>query len=65
MGPPEEEIRRLVSDPFGAEIRYPGDRPETLPGDEVRACQLAQKVRSAIMAVLDPYLSEDRPPVAD
>ncbi len=43
--------------PFGAEIRYPGDRPETLPGEQVRACQLAHKVRDAVMAVLDPYLS--------
>ncbi len=43
--------------PFGAEIRYPGDRSEMLPGEEVRACQLAEKVRDAVMAVLDPYLS--------
>ena len=43
--------------PFGTEIRYPGDRAETPPGEEVRARQLAQKVRDAVMAVLDPYLS--------
>ena len=43
--------------PFGAEIRYPGDRPETLPGEEARALQLAEKVRDTVMAVLDPYLS--------
>jgi HEPN domain-containing protein len=43
--------------PFGAEIRYPGDRAEALPGEEVRARQLAQKVRDAVMAVLGPYLS--------
>lgn len=43
--------------PFGAEIRYPGDRAEALPGVEVRARQLAQKVRDAVMAVLDPYLA--------
>jgi HEPN domain-containing protein len=43
--------------PFGAEIRYPGDRAEALPGEEVRARQLAQKVRDAVMAVLDPYLA--------
>ena len=42
--------------PFGAEIRYPGDRPEALPGEEVRARQLAQEVRDAVMAVLSPYL---------
>lgn len=43
--------------PFGAEIRYPGDRAEALPGVEVRARQLAQKVRDAVMAVLDPNLA--------
>jgi hypothetical protein len=43
--------------PFGAEIRYPGDRAEALIGEEVRARQLAQKVRDAVMAVLDPYLA--------
>ncbi len=43
--------------PFGAEVRYPGDRSEMLAGEEARACQLAQKVRAAVMAVLDPYLS--------
>ena len=44
-------------EPFGVEIRYPGDRPETLPGDEHRACQLARIVREAVMAQLEPYLS--------
>ena len=43
--------------PFGAEIRYPGDRAEALPGAEVRAQQLAQKVRDVVMAVLGPYLA--------
>lgn len=43
--------------PFGAEIRYPGDRPETQPGDELRAHRLAHKVRDAVMAVLETYLS--------
>jgi HEPN domain-containing protein len=33
------ELRWL--DPFGVEIRYPGDGPETLPGDEVKALELA------------------------
>jgi len=31
--------------------------PKTVPGDEVRAQRLAQKVRDSVMAVLDPYLS--------
>ena len=43
--------------PFGAEIRYPGDRPETTPDDETRAHCLAQKVRDAVMTALDPYMS--------
>ena len=42
--------------PFGAGLRYPSDKSEALPGEEVRARQLAQKVRDAVMAVLDPYL---------
>ncbi len=41
---------------FGVEIRYPGDRPETLPGDEDRFLELAKTVRDAVMTVLDPYL---------
>ena len=44
-------------EPFGVEVRYPGDLPETLPGDEDRALQLAQMARNAVMAVLGPYLS--------
>ena len=43
--------------PFGAEIRHPGDFPETLPGDENRAVALAGRVRGAVMTVLGPYLS--------
>ena len=43
--------------PFGAELRYPGDRPEMLPGDEVRALDLARKVRDAVMAALAPFLA--------
>jgi hypothetical protein len=39
-------------DPFGVEIRYPGDRPETLPGDEKRALQLAWRMRAAVSKAL-------------
>jgi HEPN domain-containing protein len=45
--------------PFGSEIRYPGDRAEALEGEEVRARELAQKVRDSVMAVLGPYLAGD------
>lgn len=43
--------------PFGAEIRYPGDRAEMQPGEEIKACALATTTRDTVMTVLDPYLS--------
>jgi len=43
--------------PFGVDIRYPADFPETLPGDEARALELARRVKNAVMAGLDPYLA--------
>ena len=43
--------------PFGVDIRYPADFPETLPGDEARALELARRVKNAVMAALDPYLA--------
>jgi HEPN domain-containing protein len=43
--------------PFGVDIRYPADFPETLPGDEARALEVAGRVKNAVMTVLDPYLS--------
>ncbi len=46
-------------DPFGVEVRYPGDRPDTLPGDEKRARELAKLVRDSVLAVLNRYLSGD------
>jgi len=45
-------------EPFGVDVRYPGDRPDTLPGDEQRARELAQMVRDAVLAVLGPYLAD-------
>jgi HEPN domain-containing protein len=38
--------------PFGAEIRYPGDTAEMLPGDEVRAIEIANKVKQSVLAIL-------------
>lgn len=46
-------------EPYGVEVRYPGDRPDTLPGDEQRARELAQMARDAALAVLSPYLAGD------
>jgi hypothetical protein len=41
--------------PFGVDIRYPADFPETLPGDEARALELARRVKNAVTAALHPY----------
>ena len=38
--------------PFGVKIRYPGDFPELMPGQERTAFQLANRARETIMAVL-------------
>lgn len=45
-------------EPFGVDVRYPGDRPDTLPGDERRARELARMVRDAVLTVLGPYLAD-------
>jgi hypothetical protein len=44
--------------PFGVDIRYPGDFPNTLPRDETRALGLAQGAREAAMALLSRFLAE-------
>src|ERR1035441_7544759 len=38
--------------PFGVEIRYPGDTAEMLPGDEVRAIEIANQVKQGVLAML-------------
>lgn len=62
LGPVEPGIAEELDDanwlsPYGAEIRYPGDRSQTVSGDQVRALQLARRVRDTVMAALDRYLS--------
>ena len=39
--------------PFGVEIRYPGDLPELLPGQEKTVFEVAKRTREAIMARLN------------
>jgi HEPN domain-containing protein len=62
LQPVESELADALEDanwlsPFGVDIRYPADFPETLPGDEARAVELARRVKSAVMTVLDPFVS--------
>jgi hypothetical protein len=42
--------------PFGVEVRYPGDAPELLAGDEVRAVEIARRTRDAVNDLLKAYL---------
>jgi len=48
-----------VLSPFGVKIRYPGDFPELLPGQEQTVFNLARRTREAIMAQLRQHLSGD------
>jgi HEPN domain-containing protein len=43
--------------PFGVKIRYPGDFPELLPGQEQTAFDLANRTREAITAQLQQHLT--------
>jgi hypothetical protein len=44
--------------PYGIDIRYPGDFPNVLPGQEMDFFELAGQVREAVMAKLSLFLSE-------
>lgn len=39
--------------PFGVEIRYPGEAAEMLPDDEVKAIEIAGRVRQVVLEVLE------------
>lgn len=39
--------------PFGADIRYPGNAAQMLPGDEARALELARMTKAAVLRILD------------
>ncbi len=38
--------------PFGVEVRYPGETAEMLPGDEVKAIEIATEVERTVLAIL-------------
>ena len=50
-----QEARWLT--PFGVEVRYPGDFPDMLPGEERKAFELARHVKETVMAELEAYLA--------
>ena len=40
--------------PFGVEVRYPGDAPELLPGEELQAFEIATRAREAAAILRNP-----------
>ena len=45
-----------ILSPFGVALRYPGDFPELLPGQEWMILEVAYRTRQVIAAHLAPYL---------
>ena len=51
-------LQDVVSlNPYGVEIRYPGDIPGVSKTDAKKAVELSKKVQSSILARLKPHLS--------
>ena len=46
----------LLLNPYGVEIRYPGDMPAIDPEDAQNALELAKKVRDAVVKLLPPEM---------
>jgi len=44
--------------PFGAEVRYPSDAPELLPGEAIEALDIARRVKDTVTALLGEYLKD-------
>lgn len=56
------EVASALSDvkaltPYGVEVRYPGDFPDVLPGQDAVALELATRTKTSVMRLLDPYLA--------
>lgn len=49
------DVRALT--PYGVEVRYPGDFPDVLPGQDIAAFELATRTKTCVMGLLDPYLA--------
>jgi len=44
----------LLLNPYGVEVRYPGDIPDIEPEDAQKALELAKKVRDVVLKSLPP-----------
>jgi HEPN domain-containing protein len=47
-----------VLNPFGVKIRYPGDFPELLPGQEQTVFEVGKRTREAVRAQLGTHLAD-------
>ena len=57
----EERVREAEDlSVHGVDVRYPGDLPELRPGEVLSAVQVARRVRSAVLARIEPRLSGKR-----
>lgn len=53
IGPAAESLEGIAwLNPFGVDVRYPGDAAEVLPGDEVKAIKIASQVRQIALSIL-------------
>ncbi len=49
--------RCVVLTPYGADIRYPGDIPDLLPGQDKEALELAHLARETLLRELEAFLA--------
>lgn len=49
---PPEEVKATTLNPFGVEVRYPGDLPEPTLAEAQEAVAIAQRVRDAVLGHL-------------
>jgi HEPN domain-containing protein len=47
----------VALNPFGVEVRYPGDGLELLPGEEEEIVEMARRTRDEVRSLLSSYLS--------
>jgi hypothetical protein len=46
-------VRAKWLGPFAVDIRYPGNATEMLPGDEIKAVEVARFAKAVVLRVLD------------
>jgi len=49
--------RCVVLTPYGVDIRYPGDLPDLLPGQDKEAVELARLARETVLGELKTFLA--------